>query len=209
MAQYDDELFEILLDKGTASAFKGGAVPWCDDQTYRCEEGPDPTIFPRGELPMKKVLLGVDLDPMANYPIASMFYAMAHRRKHVEGQPYALLRVRLGAGGQLRGFLDGSLVSHPWQHTVAFAKAITRENYVELKYLFYHEIQEDLGKLLLDYGYAMLRKKIMIEGVNICQESRLDVEWNQASSQQNHPPVTVCEEDGKGKGEHIPMGKGK
>ena len=31
----------------------------------------------------------------------------------------------------------------------------------------------------------------------------------QASSQQNHPPVTVCEEDGKGKGEHIPMGKGK
>ena len=76
MAQYHGELFEILLDKGTMAAFTGG-VDISRPRRSICEtcwfEGPDPTIFPNGELPMKKVVLDDTMEIVADFPIAALF----------------------------------------------------------------------------------------------------------------------------------------
>ena len=82
------------------------------------------------------------------------------------------MRVQLGPEGQRRGFSDGSLIPHAQQHTVAFVKRLTPENYAELKDVVFHEIAVDVGQRLLDFGYALLKQNILIDGVNKCQESQ-------------------------------------
>ena len=135
-------------------------------------EGPDPTIFPNGELPMKKVVLDDSMEIVADFPIASLFFAMAHRRGNAKGVPAALMRVQLGPEGQRRGVSAGSLIPRAQQHTVAFVKRLTPENYAELKDVVIHEIKVDVGQRMLDFGYALLKKDILIDGVNKWQESR-------------------------------------
>ena len=65
MAQYHGELFEILLDTEKMAAC--GEVRRCADKTCSLE-GPDPTIFPNGELPMKKVVLDDTMEIVADFP---------------------------------------------------------------------------------------------------------------------------------------------
>ena len=167
MARFHNELFEVLLDEGTMTAFNGDAVPWCADtadQSYRCD-GAGPTILPRGELSMKRGLLNETDDIVANYPITSMYYAMAHRRENVEGVPAALMRVQISEKGLMRAVLDESLISHPAQHTFAFKKSLRPTNYEGLESLVVHPISHG-GEKLLEYGYALLKKEILIARLN-------------------------------------------
>ena len=175
MAKYHDELFEILLDQETMVAFNGGEVAWCTDKTYRCE-GPDPTIFPLGEIPMKRVVLDENMEIVCNFPIAALFYAMAHRCGNVTGAPVAVMRVQLSQEGQHHGFFRSSLTPNPQEHTVAFNKTLTHENYAGVKDVVYHEMSEDVGQALLNLGYALLNKEVSIDGVNKFRECQSTVD---------------------------------
>ena len=44
---------------------------------------------------MEKVALDVYMDIVRSFPVAALFYAMAHRREHVTGAPVAIMRVQL------------------------------------------------------------------------------------------------------------------
>jgi len=164
MAQFHPELFEILLDQQTFQAFGGGEVAWCGDASYRCD-GADNSIFPKGQLPMKKVLLD-DAGVVPNYPLASLGYAMAHRADRVEGPPVALLRVKLSKEGQLRAFLDGTLLSNPRQGAVAFLKPIKHDYYPELQDLVMRQISLGVGEYLLAHGYNILENEMLFQGIN-------------------------------------------
>jgi len=115
---------------------------------------------------MKRVLLDANMEIVPRYPVAAMFYAMAHRREHVLGPPVAILRIKISSDGQLRGFLDGSLISKVAIRTVAFKKKVCHENYKGLLDLVAHQMSEDVGAALLSFGYSLLQKEVLIEGVN-------------------------------------------
>ena len=76
------------------------------------------------------------------------------------------MRATLSKEGQLCGFLDGTLVSHPEQHTVAFLKPIKIENYPGLKDLRLHQISPEVGEVLLSFGHSILKKETLIAGIN-------------------------------------------
>ena len=126
MARFHDRMFEMCIDQETWNSFMGDEVSW--SRPYKCD-GIDPSIFPKGELPMKKIFLDENMELMENYPVTAMYYAMTHGRSHVKGPPVGLLRVTLGDVGLSRSFLNGSLVPHIEQHGVVFTKSVTPENY--------------------------------------------------------------------------------
>ena len=115
-------MFEMCIDVETLNSFMGDEVAW--SKPYKCD-GIDPSIFPKGELPMKKILLEEKMEIVVNSTVAAMYYAMAHRRSHVKGPPVAMIRVTLGYLGLSRSSLDGSLAPHVEQHGVVFTKSVT------------------------------------------------------------------------------------
>ena len=159
MAFFHDNKFEMCIDEATFNCLvRGQEVAWA--KPYKCD-GIDPTIFPNGELPMKKVLVvgGERIDA-----VAAMYYALAHRRKHVNGPPHSILRFEIGYQGLSRGFLSGTLVPHVEQHGVGFKKKLTRENYTDHADIEFHEIQN--GQEVLEHGYNLLERKIIVAGFN-------------------------------------------
>ena len=152
-------MFEMCIDEETYNSLAGGQeVAWA--KPYKCE-GIDTSIFPKGELPMKKILIDEGMD---NAHVAAMYYAMAHRAGHAKGPPVAMLRIEMGYQGLTRGFLNGTLVPHVEQHGVGFKENVTRENYPELTDVVFHPIQN--GQEVLDHGYNLLKKKSKITGLN-------------------------------------------
>jgi hypothetical protein len=163
MALHHEKVFEILLDQSTVNAFGGGLVAWCED--YTCT-GIDATIFPRGQLPMKRVLLDVNKEIVDRFPVAALFYAMALRRGNVVGLPVGVMRVTITAEGQLHAFLGGALLSNPREHGVAFTKILDKENYPGLEDTVFHPLAVDVAREVLEYGQALLAKEIVVSGVN-------------------------------------------
>ena len=78
MASFHDHMFEMCIDEETLNSFRG-------DEVAMKRDGIDPSIFPKGELPMKEILLEEKMEIVVNSPVAAMYYAMAHRRSHVKG----------------------------------------------------------------------------------------------------------------------------
>ena len=87
-----------------------------------------------------------------------------------------MMRVQLSPEGQRHGFFEGSLTPYPQEHTVAFKKTLTHENYAGIKNVVYHEMNEDVGQALLDLGYALLKKEVLIDGVNRFRECQNTVD---------------------------------
>jgi hypothetical protein len=82
-SDYDEETYEMFIDEATAIAFDGGQVSWLAEGDWRAN-GMDPTLFPAGELPMKRIkrVHGVN-----NHDVALKYYALAHRSQMVNGPP--------------------------------------------------------------------------------------------------------------------------
>ena len=115
---------------------------------------------------MKRVLLDENMDIVKNFPVASMYFAMAHRGGYVEGAPVALMRVTQSKEGQANGFIEGSIKAHPEQLTLGYNKILTRENYSGVKDVVFNPVTVELGEALLKFGYSLLERNEIIVGVN-------------------------------------------
>ena len=155
---YDDKKYEMFVDEETASVFSGGRIPWIDADTWRTN-GIDPTIFRRGELPMKRILLN---NPMmvnnTDHSIALFYFAMAHRAHSVRGPPRYLITLTMAPTDVVKGLWDGSLKMYPEQETLAFTKTLTVENYPGVHDVVAREISVDDGEKLLETGYMLLER---------------------------------------------------
>ena len=88
---YRTDMYEILLDKAMWDACPGGPIQWDGDTSWRAT-GMDPTLFPQGSIPMKRVLLEGGEN---NHSIAAKYFAMAHRAHHVDGLPRWLITFKI------------------------------------------------------------------------------------------------------------------
>ena len=152
---YDTDTYEILLDEATAVAFNGGPIQWADDKEWRAT-GMDPSLFPQGALPMKRVLLERGEN---NHSIAAKYFAMAHRAHHVNGLPRWLITFKIAPKDLVTYLFEGSVQINPHTETLAFKKLITPENYPGLSNGKAHPIPEEMGQRLLQMGYAALSTK--------------------------------------------------
>ena len=121
---YDTDTYEILLDEATAIACDGGPIQWADDTEWRAT-GMDPSLFPQGALPMKRVLLERGEN---NHSIAAKYFAMAHRAGNVKGPPRFLLQFKIPPTDLVPHLFAGSVQINPHIETLAFKKLITPEN---------------------------------------------------------------------------------
>ncbi len=152
---YDTDTYEILLDEATAVAFNGGPIPWADDKEWRAT-GMDPSLFPQGALPMKRVLLERGEH---NHSIAGKYFALAHRAQRVDGPPRWLITFKIAPKDLVKYLFEGSVQINHHTETLAFKKLITPENYPGLSNEKAHPIPEVLGERLLQMGYAALSTK--------------------------------------------------
>ncbi len=152
---YDTDTYEILLDEATAVAFNGGPIPWADDKEWRAT-GMDPSLFPQGALPMKRVLLERGEN---NHSIAGKYFAMAHRAGHVGGPPCWLVQFKIPPADLVPYLFEGSVQINHHIETLAFKKLITPENFPGLFDGKAHPIPEESGQHLLEMGYAALVPK--------------------------------------------------
>ena len=172
MAAYSEDTYDMLLDSGTVVAWNGGKPYWCKDTEYTCD-GIDNTIFPEGQIPLKKVIVsvdGIDSYGPGKYKncslIAAMWYAQAHKSNMVKGAPIGRLTLKISHYGQWKAFCNGSLKSYPHQHTIAFCKRIDNVNYPKLEESVYNRFTPDVGEQFLHLGYELLNRNRIIPGVN-------------------------------------------
>ena len=83
---------EMFIDQQTLTAMLTGSVQWLEPTAWRAN-GLDNSLFPSGIIPFKGIRLNNTGDPV--HDVAAKYYALAHRRNHVEGPPVALLQLSL------------------------------------------------------------------------------------------------------------------
>ncbi len=152
---YDTDTYEILLDEATAIACDGGPIQWADDTEWRAT-GMDPSLFPQGALPMKRVLLERGEN---NHSIAGNYFALAHRAQRVDGPPRWLISFKIAPKDLVTYLFEGSVQINHHTETLAFKKLITPENFPGLFDGKAHPIPEEMGQRLLQMGYAALGTK--------------------------------------------------
>ena len=147
-AQVDDVMrFEMFFCRSTNTAFFKGVVPWLADFTWHCP-GIDPSLFGGGAVPIKQY--------SPDHRIASKYFAMAHRARHVTGLPNYLLVGSMDSNWAVHHFVCGDIVSHPDQHAIGFVKLLSNENYPGLKWTDYIEFEGHVAAEILQGGYLLL-----------------------------------------------------
>ncbi len=152
---YHPDMYEILLDKAMWDACRGGPIQWDPDTLWRAT-GMDPTLFPQGSIPTKRVLLEPGEN---NHSIAGKYFAMAHRAGHVTGLPCWLVQFKIAPTDLVPYLFEGSVQINHHIETLAFNMLITPENFPGLFDGKAHPIPEEMGQRLLDMGYAALGPK--------------------------------------------------
>ena len=151
---YDLTKYEILIDESTATAFEGGPVAWLNGQEWRAT-GVDPSLFPQGVIPMKRILLENGVN---NHSLATKYYALAHRSDRVEGPPRLLISIAFRPGDLVKCLFDGSVQISPETNTLAFKKQITPQNYPGITAVA-RRIVPEISSRLLQSGYTALSNK--------------------------------------------------
>ena len=151
-SEFDTEAYEMFLDEETVTAFQGGPVPWLKDTEWTTD-GVDPSIFPGGELPMKRIK---HEDGVNRHSVALLAFALAHRAKHVNGPPRWLLTFKLSLEDVNKHAWEGSLKMYAYTNTLAVLKKLDTANYPGIRDQFVHPISPKVGDELLDIGYRML-----------------------------------------------------
>ncbi len=152
---YHPDMYEIFLDNAMWIACGGGPIQWDEDTSWRAT-GMDPTLFPQGSIPMKRVLLERGEN---NHSIAAKYFAMAHRAHHVNGPPRWLITFKIAPKDLVTYLFEGSVQINHHTETLAFKKLITPENFPGLSNGKAHPIPEEMGERLLQMGYAALGTK--------------------------------------------------
>ena len=152
---YDTDTYEIFLDDARAIACDGGPIQWAEDTPWRAT-GMDPSLFPQGAIPMKRVLLERGEN---NHSIAAKYFAMAHCAHHVNGLPRWLITFKIAPKDLVTYLFEGSVQINHHTETLAFKKLITPENFPGLFNGKAHPIPEEMGQRLLQMGYAALGTK--------------------------------------------------
>ena len=91
---YDMESYEMFLDASTVTAFEGCQISWAQRDDWRAD-GTDSTLFPGGNIPMKRVLIN---DGAKTYNIAAKYFALAHLASKLNGPSRWLLSLQLSLG---------------------------------------------------------------------------------------------------------------
>ncbi len=146
------DMYVMLIDESTATAFDRGPVSWANDQEWRAD-GIDPSILPNGYIPMKRAS-GADL--VGRDAPASKGFALAHRAGRVEGPPRWIISLTLSAECVVKHLFDGSLQVHHRIDTLAFKKQISQENYPGIANVEANPILPHVGNQLLQFGYGQI-----------------------------------------------------
>ena len=117
---YHPEAFEMFLSQEQFDVFRGERIPWLAEDTWRAT-GMDNTLFPKGEIPMKRIVLENDLN---EHNIAMKYYALAHRAGRVNGPPAYRVRIRINADNLLKLLWEGSAKIYPEPETLALTKPL-------------------------------------------------------------------------------------
>jgi hypothetical protein len=143
-----------LLDEDMTKLLTEGIIPdWCAEDNWR-PDGIDNTVFPRGEIPMKRVLMK-DGDEVHN--ISMKYFAMAHRRHGLTSSPRMLLRFTLKADDVLAAIWNGTATIHePHMDSLCMKKPLGIANYPGMMDLVAHPITPELGESMLDGGRRQL-----------------------------------------------------
>ena len=138
------------------NVFDGKSPSWlaADDLPWTTH-GFDPSIFPRGELPMKRKRV-IDEHGQNEYSVALLGYALAHRAKRVKGPPRYLLSFDLSPEDVTDHSWEGSLKIYPETNTLAIKKKLNLTNFPGLRECMVHPITEQLGKHFLEIGYTYI-----------------------------------------------------
>ena len=153
LSDYHPEKYEMFLCEETMAIFHGKSPSWlaADDGPWTTY-GIDPSIFPQGQLPMKRVAL----DTAHHHSVALLAFAMAHRANHVIGPPRYLLTFRLSPEDVFDHSWEGSLKVYPETHTLAIMKTLDLTNFPGLRDCLLHPIAEEVGKQYLQIGYSYI-----------------------------------------------------
>ena len=153
---FDPERYEILLDDETMQVIHGLVVPsWLPTGTTWTANGFDPTLFPQGKLPMKRIMYE---DGENYHSIAALAYAMAHRANNVTGPPAWLFTFKLSSEDVNKHTWDGSLkMASDGTHTLAIMRQLDPANYPGLRDMWFHRIEPGDGDQLLEQGRALIR----------------------------------------------------
>lgn len=116
----------------------------------------DPSLFPRGELPMKRVSLE---NGDNNHSIAGTYFALAHRARRVDGPPRWLVTLGVAPNDLLKFLFDGSAQIIPLTDTLAFNKVLTPDNYLGIAKPTIHPLEEHVGESVLELCYMALSNK--------------------------------------------------
>ena len=122
----------MLLDEPTEKAINAMPIEWLRDEpdpnvrSYRAH-GFDPTIFPKGWIPFKRVALNEQ--GTNRHVLAAMYYALAYGSGKVKGPPVALATLELSSAGFVSGYWKDTLHVTPDQCTLHLKRAITIEDY--------------------------------------------------------------------------------
>ena len=153
---FSQDRFALFVDEATLSAVQSGVASWCDDGNWRAE-GFDNSLYPKGELPLKRI--AITEDGHENYHIALYSYSLACKQKFLNGPPVALLIVTAHNSQQLLdGVLDGSIVPRPKQHGMHLAKPLT--SYGFLDYIV-HPLPVEIGMHLLSTGLTFVEQQTL------------------------------------------------
>ncbi len=147
---YHRDMYEILLDQAMWDATQGGPIDWDPNTSWRAT-GLDPSLFPQGHIPMKRVLLEHGEN---THSIAGKYFAKAHRAGNVNGPPRFLLQFKIPPTDLVPHLFAGSVQINPHIETLAFSMVINLQNYPGLIDGIVHPLSEDVGQQLLKVGYA-------------------------------------------------------
>lgn len=144
----------MFVDQEFVTLFQGESTRWLEQfyPDWR-PSGIEPTLFSRG-IPMKRIVL--DENGNNNHRVALKYFAMAHRSKKVHGVPNMLISLRMPPRDVLQGIWNKTLRTYPEQHTLAFLKTLTSDNFPGIGDVEARPIDPDAGKYLLELGYAFL-----------------------------------------------------
>ena len=136
---------EMFIDQQTLTAMHTGRVPWLEPTAWRAN-GLDNSLFPSGIIPFKGIRLNNTGDPV--HDVAAKYYALAHRRNHVEGPPVALLQLSLPQG--LGNLFNDDVAFKP--HTSTYGLRSTPPAHR----LTIHNLQDPMRQQTLEAGYRII-----------------------------------------------------
>ena len=131
----------------------GAKILWLNShqKDWRAE-GLDPTMFPGGEVPFKRVLMENGVN---KHSIAAKWFARAHRRGNATGLPAYRVTMKMSPAAVLGAIWAEKAIPHPNREGLGLLVTVTTKNYPAMYDLDVNPIVPAHGQWLLDEGYRL------------------------------------------------------